>query len=484
VKLDYATVESLFQNHPALRLLRSDHAPLIVSFLHRIFIKANVRFMAQADLVEALEDDLFNLRAVHGANLFPKSAVEYLNDWAENTKGWLRKFYRPDIDEPYFDLTATTEKALTCLSNLDERHFVGTESRLLTLFELLKQIEQGTEIDLEKRLAELYQRREMIDKEIAETKAGTIKLLDGTALRDRFQQFIHLSQELLSDFRAVEQNFRTLDRKVREQITLWEGSKGALLEKIMQERDIISHSDQGKNFRAFWDFLMSSANQDQLTKMLERILDLPEVIEMQPEARMRRIHYDWLEAGEQTQRTIAQLSQQLRRFLDDQSWMENRRIRDILRGIEAKALTVREQPPSGVFMTIADSAATVELPMERPLYTPTVNSEINATIQPTENAEIDAGVLFSQVVIDKSRLVHNIRQALQDRNQISLRELCTGYPLQYGLAELITYLQLAETHFKCVIEDGHHEIILWKVRGSEEQKQARLPRIIFVNGKI
>jgi hypothetical protein len=34
--LDYATLELLRQNHPAWRLLCAHHAPLVVSFLHRV----------------------------------------------------------------------------------------------------------------------------------------------------------------------------------------------------------------------------------------------------------------------------------------------------------------------------------------------------------------------------------------------------------------------------------------------------------------
>ena len=195
-------------------------------------------------------------------------------------------------------------------------------------------------------------------------------LLDDTALKDRFQQFMVISRELLSDFREVEHNFRALDRGVRERIALWEGGKGELLEEIMGERDAIAGSDQGRSFRAFWDFLMSSARQEEFSDLLERVLALPAVAELKPDARTRRAHYDWLEAGEHTQRTVAQLSQQLRRFLDDQAWLENRRIMDILRGIESKALGVRTTPPSGEFTAIADIGADIELPMERPLYTP------------------------------------------------------------------------------------------------------------------
>lgn len=233
----------LRKGHPAWRLLHSDNAPFMVSFLHRAFIVPNVRVMEQADLVEALNDELFALRERLGPEQFPKPALEYLNDWAANDKGWLRKFYRQGSDEPFFDLTPSTEKAIAWLGTLTERSFVGTESRLLTLFELLKQMSEGSETDPQARLAELHRRRDEIDAEIARVLEGDIPLLDDTELKDRFQQFMQLARELLTDFREVEQNFRGLDRRVRERIALWEGGKGALLEEIMGERDLIADSD-------------------------------------------------------------------------------------------------------------------------------------------------------------------------------------------------------------------------------------------------
>jgi hypothetical protein len=308
-------------------------------------------------------------------------------------------------------------------------------------------------------------------------------LLDDTELKDRFQQFTQLARDLLTDFREVEHNFRGLDRRVRERIALWEGSKGALLEEIMGERDAIADSDQGRSFRAFWDFLMSSSRQEELSNLLERVLALPPVAELKPDARTRRVHYDWLEAGEHAQRTVAQLSQQLRRFLDDQAWLENRRIMDILRGIEAKALALRESPPPGEAMSIADTAAGIELPMERPLYTPTVKPVI-ADIEPESgDVEVDAAALYSQILIDKAQLSRHIRHTLQDRSQITLRELCEMQPLRHGLAELVAYLQLAGDTFKTVTDEEVAETIVWKHEGPDGQeyvKQARLPRVIFV----
>ncbi|MER2624067.1 MAG: DUF3375 family protein, partial [Accumulibacter sp.] len=191
----------------------------------------------------------------------------------------------------------------------------------------------------------------------------------------------------------------------------------------------------------------------------------------------------WLEAGEHTQRTVAQLSQQLRRFLDDQAWLENRRIMDILHGIEAKALALRDTPPTGTVMSIADTAAAIELPIERPLYTPAIRPSIVDAALDAGDGEVDAAVLFSQVVVDRAQLARHIRHALQDRSQITLRELCETRPLQHGLAELVAYLQLADDTFKAVIDEGVTELIVWTgltPAGHLHARQARLPRVIFV----
>ena len=144
--IDFRSLEALRTHHPAWRLLRSDPAPLIASFLHRVFVVPNVRMMAEADLAEALEDELYALRDRLGVEAFPKAALDYLNGWASPEKGWLRKFYRQGSDEPQFDLTPSTEKAIAWLGTLSERSFVGTESRLLTLFELLKPGSSGSAV--------------------------------------------------------------------------------------------------------------------------------------------------------------------------------------------------------------------------------------------------------------------------------------------------------------------------------------------------
>ena len=489
MSLDYGTLEALRRQHPAWRLLAAEHAPLVASFLHRVFITPNVRVMTQTDLAEALNDTLYGIHEqTHGKAVpkFPKPALEYLNDWSANDKGWLRKFYPPGSDEPHFDVTPATEKALAWLVNLSERTFVGTESRLLMLFELLKQMSQGSDTNPETRMAELHRQRDAIDVQIALVASGNMPLLDDTAVKDRFQQFDRLAKELLGDFRQVEHNFRVLDRTVRERIVLWDGNhaanaqgRGALLHSIMGERDAITDSDQGKSFRAFWDFLMSQSRQDELTILLERVLALPPVAELSPDKRLKRVHYDWLQAGEHAQRTVALLSQQLRRFLDDEAWLENRRIMDLLHGVEAKALRLRDTVPPGTLHFINALFPSIDLPMERPLYSAPVKTVLNNLKLEPGAADVNVDVLFSQVRVDKAGLGSHIRQQLQTKAQVSLAELLQMRPLAQGLGELVAYLELASVAGQSVVDEDTLETVSW-TSFDGILRSAHLPRVIFV----
>lgn len=478
MSFDYTTLETLRRNHPAWRLLLADHAPLVASFLYRVFVLPNVRGMAQPELISKLEDELFHLRESLGEGAFPKSAAVYLEDWAQDTRGWLRKYYPPGSDEAHFDLTPATEKAIAWLESLIQRAFVGTESRLMTVFDLLRQMVEGSETNPEVRIRELEKRKSELEAEIARIRDGQLAVLDETALKDRFQQVTATARELLSDFREVEQNFRMLDRSTRERIALWDGSKGLLLESILGERDAIADSDQGKSFRAFWDFLMSLERQEELNSLLDVVFSLQAVRDLKPDKRLKRVHYDWLEAGGHTQRTVALLSQQLRRFLDDQAWLENRRIMQVLHDIEAHALALREAMPVGAFMEISDTAPTIELPMERPLFSPPLKPRIADQIITGGDDSVTADALFNQVVLDKARLVAHVRQALQVREQISLAELLDEYPLEQGLAELVAYLSLAGNDRKALFDETHCDTVHWHDTQGVS-RSANLPRVIF-----
>ncbi|MBN1411935.1 MAG: DUF3375 domain-containing protein [Spirochaetales bacterium] len=476
--LSFDSLNHLFRSHPAIKLLRAEHAPLILSFLDRVFIQPNVRFMSQSELVSGLEDTLYVLRESEGEDMYPRSAQAYLDDWAQNEKGWLRKFYPENSDEPHYDLTPSAEKAIAWIDGLSSREFVGTESRLMTVFELLRQMVLGSEEDTKVRIAELEKKKQEIEDRIAAIHRGEFEIMDGTALRDRFMQFSAMARELLSDFRTVEHNFRQLDASVREKITLWEGSKGELLEQIFGERDMITDSDQGRSFRAFWDFLMSTQSQEELTSLLETVFSLEALSSFAGESRLKRIHFDWLEAGEHTQRTVAGLSGQLRRYLDNQAYLENKRIMGILEDITVAALNTRDNPPRGTFMETEDPAVQIRLPLERRLFEPAARLKLTSDVSVADGGEIDCSVLLHQFFVDTAELRENIRRELVQRDQIALHDLISKYPLNRGLAELVAYLSIASDEEDTVFDDDSEVHVTWNAVDGREKK-ASIPLVIF-----
>ncbi|HVB44964.1 MAG TPA: DUF3375 domain-containing protein [Streptosporangiaceae bacterium] len=476
VAVEYDELGWLRKHSPAWRLLCADNAALLLSFFEQVFVEDNVRSISATDLASRLDDYLYALNERLGEQAFPKPAKVYLEDWAAPQAGWLRKYYPEGSDDPHFDATPAVEKALAWVRTLRPRSFVGTESRLNTIVVLLRQMVLGAESDPDIRLAELRRRRQEIDEQIARVEAGQVELLDPSALRDRYQQFAATARDLLSDFREVEENFRLLDRRLRERIAAWSGAKGELLDEILGNREAIAESDQGRSFQAFYDFLLSASRQEELAGLLDRAHRLEAIGEADP--RLRLIHHDWLDAGERTQATVRQLSEQLRRFLDDQVWLENRRVIDILRSIESTAIRLGEEPQVDLTTEIDLAAPSVTLPMERPLYTRPSKTAIDSTSVEPGQDHPDPTSLFEQIYVDPARLSAGVRRSLQQRSQIGLAELLRDAPLTQGLAELVTYLSLTDEAFRVVFDETSQLRLDW-LDADGTSRSALLPRVTF-----
>jgi Protein of unknown function (DUF3375) len=474
--VDFDEISSLRRGSPAWKLLRADNAPLVLSFCDRVFVAENVRSISATDLASRLDDELYALNRQFDEPAFPRPARAYLDDWAAPEAGWLRKYYPAGSDEPHFDATSATEKAISWVKSLQTRSFVGTRSRLNTIVVLLREMVLGTETDADARLEQLRQRQEEIGQEIARVSAGDFGVMDSAALRERYHQVSATARELLSDFREVEANFRALDRNLREKIAAWSGSRGQLLDNVLSSRESIADSDQGKSFQAFYDFLLSRSRQDELTDLLERADALAGAAERDP--RLRHVHYDWLDAAEQTQATVRMLSEQLRRFLDDQAWLENRRVMDILHSVESNALRLRDQAEIALSTEIDFASPAVALPMERPLYTPLARAQLDSSSVLAGQQEFEATSLFEQVYVDPARLSLGVRRALQEHAQVGLAELIDSQPLEQGLAELVTYLSLTDDTFRVVFDEAAQQQVSWLDSGGE-RRTATLPRVTF-----
>lgn len=476
-RMQYEDIDALRRNHPAWRLLSAGNAPLVLSFLRNVFIDDNVREISATDLTNRLDDELYALNQRLGEDTAPKSAKDYIADWCAGDTRWLRKYYVEGSDEAHYDATGAVERAVSWVESLRAREFVATESRLNTVFDLLRQIVHGSDADPEARLAELRRRRHEIDLQIAATELGNFQILDDTGRRDRYQQFTETARTILSDFREVEANLRDLDSAMREKIATWSGTKADLLDEFVGTRAGIGDSDQGRSLQAFYDLLLSADRLDELTGLIatatardgEGTSD-----------RLTRIHYDWLAAARRAQTIVARLSEQLRGFLDDQVWLDHRRIMDLIHDIETTAVTTRDDPASQAFTVPIDALAPeISLPMERPLYARPVPVEIDSAGIVTGQVQDLSVTLYQQDQVDPAPLRATIRARLRRTGQTTLAEVLDAAPLQHGLEELVTYFALGgDGSFDTVFDDSVTDTVAW-TRPDGARRTACLPRVIY-----
>ena len=478
--MEFPTLVKLRKHHAGWKLLNADSAPFIASFLHRAFVRPNARSIRQDALETQLTDYLHHLRDVHDVD-YRRDARQYLEEWANGEVAFLRKYYPAGSDEPEFDLTPATEKALEWLTGLGQRAFVGTESRLLTIMQLLREIVSASETSPEARDRELERRKAELDREIERIHAGGYAPFSSTQMKERFLQVEDTARRLLSDFRQVEENFRMLDRATRESIALSTGSKGEVLDGVFGEQDTIAASDQGRSFQAFWSFIMSPERQEELSQLVERTLRLDDVAELQPDELLPRIQFHLLEAGEKVQRTRAVLVEQLRRYLNERVWLENKRIVEIMRRLEHNAIAVAQSPPQDdEFAWLDDLQPTLALPFERSLLVPAEKPRFSTGVIALGEAEFEVAALFTQHHVDEALLREHVQTLLRDRPQVTLAEVIAARPLTQGLAEVVGYWQLACRDRAAVVDDTARQRV--ELDDEAGRRVLSLPLIVFTRG--
>jgi len=139
---------------------------------------------------------------------------------------------------------------------------------------------------------------------------------------------------------------------------------------------------------------------------------------------------------------------------------------------------VRERPPRNLDIGLDQTAPGIELPLERPLYSPPVKPRVEQHRLAEGQADIDSDALFNQMYVDREQLRAHIRRALQTRPQIDLQTLIGESPLEMGLAELVSYLAIAAEDPHADIDEARHHEIAWTGTDGVERR-ARVPGVIF-----
>ncbi len=475
--MEYEYIKNLKESSPALRLLKVDNSPLIVSFLFNSFKRDNKNTLKESELENSLSDYLYNLNRDNQESQYTGEPKAYLRKWADD--GFLRAWYETDSDEATFELTPATETAFEWITDLNKKEFIGTESRLLNIYAILREITVKTTPDPHKRIRELEKQKKKIDAEINLIKLGNLEVLDETKVKERFFEVEDIARNLLSDFKQIEQNFRELDNEIRVKQIGTNLSRGKILDEIFSVQDLIWNSDQGKSFKSFWELLMSQSKQEELNELIETVLELPQLRELKEENTIGRLKVNLVEAGDKVNKTNSIIIEQLRKYLDDRLFIENRRIMDIINSIETKAVGLKYNPPNKKNFSEVDNKIKLDFTLDRPLFNPPKVLELKNTDFNEGKAEISTNSLYNQLYINPDELRLRIREMLKHRSKVTLKEVTERYPIEKGMAEVITYFSLATRSETAIINEENNETIIIFSRDSGKYLEVEMPQTIF-----
>ena len=238
---------------------------------------------------------------------------------------------------------------------------------------------------------------------------------------------------------------------------------------------------------------MSPSKQDQLSKMLERVYALPVVRDISRDhSLLRHVSGALIEAGGKVVSSNHRLAEQLRRLLDERVQAERRRVRELIDAIQHLALQLTDQPQqAGVFLELEGSPE-VDLMMEKLLWEPRIAPVIEGRPLKgnVDSTEADFGRLFEQFSVSEQRLRGSIEALLAARPSCTLLDVLERFPLEQGLAEVITYMALASRDRRHEVSQTQRELISLRPSfgddsdQSSSDRQASVPKITFRSSDV
>jgi hypothetical protein len=485
-----------FSTSPSVRLLRSPHAPWILPFFYQQFKQPDMGQITRShsDLIVALSQFLEQLDQYPEVQLLADSprdkAETYLAVWCSVSCGWLKRFIDERFDEPSYQLTPDSERALAFVQQATRaRQISGTQSRLRSIFSLLDTVAAGVAQSPEARIEQLHRQREEIDCELRrlETEPHSQRLPDAQ-IREHVSLAAQQLEQLKSEFRSVEENFKSITRQVQQKILTAEETRGGILQFAMDSEDLLRQGEHGQSFFEFLKLIHAPDSQDRISSLVQR-LSAGDAVAVQAEdlAELRSMIPTLVAEAEKILRTTQNLSSTLRKLLDARANQHHQRLTQLIRDILASAGQLAASQPVELGLDL-EVEIDIQGVMERPFWSRSEPFEA-IDYQPLVADPVVHARAIAQLValehIDWQGLRQNINRMTRSQGAVELPLLLQHYPLQAGAIELLAYLQIAHDDGHVINPDILDEINIESASPGEaglplSRRALQLPKVIFL----
>lgn len=486
--MKYEQVKNIVKNSPTVKMLRSTNAAMTISFLHNQFRENNEQPISNTILVQKLADYLDELNYQDEEDLELSSlnmdsidkARKYIEQWTNEDNRYLSNYTDESTKEVMNVPTKHTSKVLQIVELLKDRKLVGTESKFKDIFNKLKELIDNSIEDPAKKIEELKKRKEEIEDEIRTIqREQTVKTYENYQIKSRFDEVTKLTNELIGDFREVEENFKDIVRNIYEKQSDKSLSKGKILQYTFDSLDELRQTEQGKSFYAFWNFLLDDLSQEELKMLVNDVYKILDDRGIEYSERFLRKAKTVLHlSGRKVFDSNNLLADKLTRVIAEKNLEERKKAKETINTIRNLALQLIGKTTSLESYITIEGDAMINLPMEKKLGEEQIISQFDEQPKSASN-ELDIYALSKLIDtkhINKKELLNNVETLLNEKNQVALSEVLNEYPISKGLAEVLGYISLVQTTDKFYINEKETEYLKFDFEG---EKYLKAPQVIF-----
>ncbi|MEG1380020.1 MAG: DUF3375 family protein, partial [Bacteroidales bacterium] len=332
----------------------------------------------------------------------------------------------------------------------------------------------------EKKIGELKLKRDKIDEEISRIQqSGYVQRLEDYQVKSRIDDVARLINELAGDFREVEDNFKKITRAIYEKQETQMQSKGAILNYAFDALDQLKDGDQGKSFYAFWNFLIDDDGKEELNRLIEETIVILDNRKIEvSNLFLKNIKKLLYASGRRVMENNQVLSDRISRMVTERSNVSSKKIRETLAEIQAMVLQNIDQEMAPRPVLEFDGKVPISMIMDRPFSEKEETSVIDNDYEMFDE-ELDwqkLASLFSVNNIDKVMLRRNIDAILQEKTQVTLKEVIDIHPVEQGLNEIVTYFSIANDMPFAIVNELDTEYMLFD---ADNYRYIKVPNIIF-----
>ena len=483
--MDKVKLTETINNSPSVELLKLRNREFIILFLVDIFTQSaavsseNIHYKL-ADYLEVKGIETDEEDEILFADTYEDKAKKYIQRWAD--KGFLTN-YQNETGEIYYELSSHSSKTIDWLTNLKKEEYIGTESKFKALFNQLKELVEFTNEDKEKRLQLLEDKKLEIEQQIQSLKMGEdVRVFEEFEIVPRFNDLNKIAKELLSDFKEVDDNFKTIIKEIYQQQTDISLNKGAILQYTFDALDQLKNSSQGKSFYAFWEFLLLPELQQEwesLTQTLYQTLESKN-IEIN-DVFLKDMKRHLFDSGQKVYKTNDKMAEKLSRIIRETEISRTEVTKNLIQEIK-KSLLEASKTKAKIKPDVSFEIEEIEinLPFERKLTYDQSEEVVYKDKPQLSNTDIaDFNVLsklFNPYIVDKKELRKHIKQVLNQKSQATISEIIDDKGgLKKGLSELFGYIGLIK-EFKYTVNTNKTQSILFD---NVNKKSIQIPEIIL-----